>query len=77
MEKSHKQRILTNPDVIAFLDIWFPVIEKIGEVQSYYGGNNNRGVPLVAPDVTGALVEEYIKAQKKFGLKRVIESDEA
>jgi len=76
MEKKTKQKILQNEDVIAFLDIWFPVIEQIGKVQDYYNGDNKNKVPLVAPDQTGILIMKYIEAQKKFGLKRVVVENE-
>ena len=67
---NRKLEILKDPKVVEFLDVWFPVIEKIGEVQAHYAGSNKEKTPLFCPDSTADLIVEYNKAQKAFGIKR-------
>ena len=53
------------------LDAYWPVIEACIDIQGHYSGKID-GVMKIAPDVSGKMIEELIKARTAFPLKREI-----
>jgi len=49
------------------LDVYFPVITHIGEVQAWYNGRDD-GVAKIYPNVTGELIKRLIKARKIYNI---------
>ncbi len=53
------------------LDTYWPVIESCMEIQDHYAGKKD-GIQKIAPDVSGKMIDELIKARKAYPLKREI-----
>ena len=53
------------------LDAYWPVIEACIDVQKHYAGELD-GVKKIAPDVSGKMIEELIKARKAYPIKREV-----
>jgi len=49
------------------IDIYYPVLLGIGDVQAWYNGRYD-GVAKVCPNVTGELIVRFIRARKAYNI---------